>query len=153
MRIMQSRSALRIDPTQIEPGGFSAELEVGVPYTDPVLARALLRKAVVLTAGLQARISLVAVHAVPLPAEFRCAVSNHSFVVEQLMELAAGCPLPVNPQVVLARSREDGFRYALPPESIVLVGSYKHFWTTSEERLAGMLAADGHKVSLLHIEP
>jgi hypothetical protein len=72
--------------------------------------------------------------------------------VNQLTELAADCPLPVIPQVVLARSREEGFRYALRPESTVLVGTHRHFWRTSEERLARTLLADGHKVALLHIE-
>jgi hypothetical protein len=32
------------------------------------------------------------------------------------------------------------------------VASHRHPWRTSEERLARMLAADGHKVALLHIE-
>ena len=52
----------------------------------------------------------------------------------------------------LARSREEGFRHALPPESTVLVGTRRHLWRTSEERLARMLVSDGHKVALLHIE-
>ena len=78
--------------------------------------------------------------------------STHSFLVDQLTHLAAECALPVNPQVVVARSREEGFRYALRPDSTVLVGTRRSFWRTSEERLARTLAADGHKVALLHIE-
>jgi len=149
---MQSRGALRIDPGQLGADAFSGELELVVPYTDPALARALLRKAAALTAGLQARISLVAVHVVPFPADFHCAAATHTFLVDQLMELAAGCPMPVHPQVVLARSREEGFRYALRPQSTVLVGTHRHLWPTSEDRLAGMLVSDGHTVALLHIE-
>src|SRR5258707_2186044 len=149
---MQTRGELRIDPGQLGTDAFSGELELVVPYTDPDLTRAVLRKAAALTAGLQARISLVAVHSVPFPADFRCQSSTHSFLVDQLTALAADCPLPVDPQVVLARSREEGFRYALPPESTVIVGSHRHFWRTSEERLARMLVSDGHKVALLHIE-
>jgi len=150
---MQSRGELRIDPGQLGTDAFSGELELVVPYTDPSLTRALLRKAAVLTAGLQAHISLVAVHAVPFPADFHCPESVHAFLVDQLTELAAGCPLPVSPQVVLARSHQEGFRYALRPESTVLVGSRSHhLWRTSEERLARMLVSDGHKVALLHIE-
>ena len=57
-------------------------------------------EAVALTAGLQARICLVAVHAVPYPADFRCQQSTHAFLVDQLTALAADCPLPVNPLVV-----------------------------------------------------
>ena len=149
---MHTRGELRIDPGQIGTDAFNGDLELVLPYTDPVLTRALLRKAATMTAGLQARISLVAVHSVPFPADFRCQASTHAFLVEQLTALAADCPLPVNSQVVLARSREEGFRYALPRESTVLVGSYRHLWRTSEERLARMLVADGHKVALLHIE-
>jgi hypothetical protein len=149
---MQTRGELRIDPGQLGTDSFSGDLELVVPYTEPALARALLRRAAELTAGLQARISLVAVHTVPFPADFHCPTCTHTFLVDQLMELAAESPLPVNPQVVLARSREEGFRYALRPESTVLVGTHRHFWRTSEERLARTLAADGHKVALLHIK-
>jgi hypothetical protein len=67
---MQSRGELRIDPGQLGTDAFSGELELVVPYTDPDLARALLRKVAALTAGLQARIALVAVHAVPFPRGF-----------------------------------------------------------------------------------
>ena len=149
---LQSRGELQIDPSQLGSDAVSDQLELVVPYTEPALTRTLLRKAVALTAGLQARISLVAVHAVPFPADFHWATCTHTFLVDQLMELAAGCPLPVNPQVVLARSREDGFRYALRPESTVLVGTHRHLRPTSEERLAGMLVSHGHRVVLLHIE-
>ena len=128
---MQSRGELRIDPGQLGTDAFSGDLELVVPYTDPDLARALLRKAV----------------------DFHCATSTHTFLVDRLTELASECPLPVNPLVVLARSRQEGFRYALRPESTILVGTYRHyFWRTSEERLARMLVSDGHKVALLHIE-
>ena len=149
---MQTRGELRIDPGQLGTDAFNGELELVVPYTDPSLTRALLRKAAALTAGLQARISLVAVHSVPFPADFRCLSSTHAFLVDQLTDWPPSARLPVNPQVVLARSRQEGFRYALHPESTVLVGSHRHFWRTSEERLARMLVADGHKVALLHIE-
>src|ERR1035437_2799143 len=52
---MHSRGELRIDPGQLGTDAFSGELELVVPYTDPNLTRTLLRKAVALTAGLQAR--------------------------------------------------------------------------------------------------
>jgi hypothetical protein len=144
---MQTRGELRIDPGQLGSDAFSGELELVVPFTEPNLTGALLRKAVALTAGLQARICLV-----PFPADFRCSASTHTFLVDRLTELAAECPLPVNPLVVLARSREEGFRYALRPESTVLVGTLRRLWPTSEERLARTLVFDGHKVALLHIE-
>jgi hypothetical protein len=148
---MQTRGELTIDPGQLGADSFNGDLELVVPYTDAELARALLLKAAELTAGLQARVSLLAVHTVPFPADFRCPTGMHTFLVDQLTELAAESSLPVTPQVVLARSREEGFRYALRRESTVLVGTRRHLWRTSEERLARTLAADGHKVALLHI--
>jgi hypothetical protein len=149
---IESRGELRIDPGQLGPDAYSGHLELVLPYTELDLTRALLQRAEALTTGLLASIALVAVHVVPFPVDFHCPSSEHAFLVNQLMELAAECPLPVNPQVVLARNREEGFRYALKPESTVLVGTYRQIWRTGEERLARALAADGHKVALLHID-
>jgi hypothetical protein len=149
---MERRGELQIDPGQLGTDAFTGEIELVVPYTDLALTRSLLQRVQVLTAGLQARIKLVAVHSVPYPAAFRCPTATHAFLVDQLMELAGECSLPVDPQVVLARSREEGFRYALKSESTILLGSHRHFWRTEEERLARMLVADGHKVALLHVD-
>ena len=149
---MESRGELRIDPGQLGTDSFTGEIELVVPYSDPTLTSGLLRRAETLAAGLQVRIKLVAVHAVPYPAAFRCPAATHSFLVDQLMELADGCSLPVEPQVILARSREEGFCYALKSESTILLGTRRHFWRTDEERLARTLVSNGHKVALLHLD-
>ena len=148
---MAARGELQIDPGSLAPAGESQAIELTVLYTDPVLTEALLRHAVTLTAGLHARIQLVAVHTVPYPADFECPASVHAYLVERLIELASRCPLPVNPVVVLARSRAEGFEFALERESTVLVASRKQLWRTSEERLARILAREGHKVALVHV--
>jgi hypothetical protein len=148
---MQTRGKLSIDPGSIDAGEYAGEVEVVVPYTDSVTTRAVLDRAAGMTAGLSARISLVAIHTVPYPADFECPTARHSFLVEQLVELSSRCPLMVEAQVVLARTREDGFRHALKPESTVLVGSPKRLWRTPEERLARALVLDGHKVVLIHV--
>jgi hypothetical protein len=149
---MDTRGSLLIDPGSIETDGFTSELELVVPYTEWSVTEAVLKRAVAMTSGLNARLMLVAVHAVPYPSPFWCPPVVHAHLVEQLVDLASRCPLPVTPQVVLARSREEGFRYVMKPDSTVLVGSHKHWWRTSEERLAHTLVSDGHKVVLLHIE-
>jgi len=148
---MRTRGELRIDPGQLGLESFSGELEVVVPYIDADTTRAVLCKAAVLTAGLQARVLLVGVQCVPFPADLRFAASAHSFLVEQLMNLADECRLPVRPQVVLARSIQDGLRFAIHPDSTVLMGTRRHLWRTSEERLARLLVQDGHSVVLLHL--
>ncbi|MGA2267028.1 MAG: hypothetical protein ABSH44_01040 [Bryobacteraceae bacterium] len=149
---MESRDRLRIDPASLKTDGFAGELDIVVPYTEWSITEALLKRAVALTAGLNARLTLVAVHTVPYAAPFGCPAAVHAHLVEQLVDLASRCPLPVNAQVVLGRGRAEGFSYVLKPESIVLLGARKHWRRTEEERLARALARDGHKVVLLHVE-
>jgi hypothetical protein len=149
---MNTQGRIRIDPVTLAGGGDLGEVELVVPYADTALTRAVLARSAALTAGLHVRISLIAVHTVPYPSDFICPTATHSFLVGRLMELAADCPLPVDPQVVLARTREDGFRHALRAESTVVVGTRRSLWRTTEERLARSLAADGHKVVLVHVE-
>jgi hypothetical protein len=149
---MNTRGELQIDPGTIETNGPGGEMEIVVPFTEWTVTGALLKRAAHLTAGLNAKITLVAVHTTPYPATFGCPTAVHSHLVEQLVELAAHCPLPVTPHVVLARSREEGFQFVLAPQATVLVGSRKRFWRTSEERLAHSLVRDGHKVILVHVQ-
>jgi hypothetical protein len=149
---METRGEFRIDPGCLETDGSGGGLEVVVPYTEPTVTAAVLKRVPILTEGLNARVSLVAVHTLPYPLPFVCPSVVHAHLVEQLVELASQCALPVVPQVVLARDREEGFRYALKPNSTILVGTRKQLWRTSEERLARSLARDGHKVALIHVE-
>jgi hypothetical protein len=149
---MDSRGELRLDPGAIAPREGSAEIELVVTHTDPLITAAVLKRAAGLVKGLNAKVLLVAVHTVPFPAPFESAAASHAYVVGQLIALASESPLPVEPHVVLARDREDGFRYILKPESTVLVGTREHLWRTPEGRLAQALASAGHKVALLHID-
>src|SRR5450432_920553 len=148
---MHTRGELRIDPGTLAPDTAAEEMEVVVPYTDWVVTDSLLKRAAALTAGLNVRLTLVAVHAIPYPADFPGPTAVHAHLVEQLEKLAAQCTLPVQAQVVVARSREEGFRYMMRPDSTVLLGTRKRLWRTPEERLAKMLVADGHKVALVHV--
>lgn len=148
---MQTHGALRLDPSEIEAEGTSSEIELVVAHTEWRLTATLLKRAAHLVAGLNARVILLAVHTVPYPASFASAAASHAHLVGQLADLATQSALPVTPQVVMARGREDGFHYMLKPESTVLIGTRKHVWQTAEERLARSLAGRGHKVALFHI--
>jgi len=149
---MRTQGELHIDPGALEAGPGDRELEVVVPYTEWAVADAVLQRAVVLAAGLNVRVRLVAVHSVPYAATFGCPAAVHAHLVEQLVDLASRCPFAVEPQVVMARGWVEGFEFALHPESTVLVGTRKHFWRTREESLARDLARDGHNVALIHVE-
>lgn len=129
-----------------------AEMEVVVPYTEWSVTGEALRRAAALAAGLNVRIHLVAVHTTPYPATLGCPALVHAHLVEQLVDLANRCPIPVNPQVVLARYWDWGFRFAMKPHSTVLIGTRRSLWRTHEEKLAQALAREGHQVVLLHID-
>jgi hypothetical protein len=143
---------LRIDPGSIPVTSAGQELEIVVLLTEWSLTRAVLARLPVLTAGLNARVKLVAVHTLPYQAPFYCPSLVHAQLVQQVLDLASECDLPVEPQVVLARSREEGWRHALTGGSLVLVGSRRHWWRTQEESLARLLAREGYRVALLHFE-
>jgi hypothetical protein len=145
------RGEFHIDPDCLAPTSeASSELEIVVPYTVPETTAVALARASALTAGLDARVLLLAVHTLPYPVPFVCPSLVHAHLVEQLLELANGCTLIVQPQVVLARDRMEGFKYAMKPCSTVLVASQRHLWRTQEEKLARSLALAGHTVALLH---
>src|ERR1035441_1492981 len=118
-KVMKTSGKFRIDPGCLESDGVGGELEVVIPYTEPSVTAEVLRRVPALTAGLNARVSLVAVHTLPYPLPFVCTALAHAHLVEQLTDLASCCELPVHPQVVLARDRMEGFRYALKPASTV----------------------------------
>jgi len=143
---MRTRGDLRIEPGALE-NSSDAELELVVPYTVPAVTRAVLGRVESLTTGLNARISLIAVHSVPYATTFGCPTSTHAF-----LELSSECRLPVNAQVILARSRDEGLQFALKPGSTVLLGSRRRRWRTTEERLARKLASDGNKVVLVYVD-
>jgi hypothetical protein len=150
--MMHTRGELQIDPPALEIGGQCAPIEIVIPFTEWAVTEAVLTRAVAFAEKLNASLTLIAVHAVPYPMSFGCPALVHAHLVEQLVDLASRCPLPVNSQVVLARSRQEGFRYALKPESTVLLGTRRRLWKTPEQRLAAALANDGHHVALVHVE-
>ena len=143
---------LRIDPGSIPAAGAGQELEIVVPLTEWSTTLAVLRRVQVLTAGLNARVKLIAVHTIPYQAPFYCPALVHAHLVQQVVDLACQCDLPVAPEVILARSREEGLRHALSEHSTVLLGSRRHWWRTPEESLARLLVREGYRVALLHVQ-
>lgn len=149
---MRTQGELHIDPGALDAGPGERELEIVVPYTEWALADAVLQRAAVLAAGLNVRVRLVAVHSVPYAASFGCPAAVHAHLVEQLVDLASRCLFSVEPQVVMSRGWVEGFKFALHPESTVLVGTRKRFWRTREESLARDLARGGHNVELIYVK-
>jgi hypothetical protein len=149
---MKPHGAGRIDPLEVNSEGRQAPLEIVIPYTEWALGLAAMERAAVLAAKLPAAIRLIAVHTVPYPMQFGCPAAIHAKLVEQLVDLASHSALTIHPQVVLARSREEGFRSVMPERSVVLLASRRRPWRTAEERLASGFAGEGHEVSLFYVE-
>lgn len=149
---MKSHAGLRIDPPPLNGVSRPTPFEIVIPYTEWVLGVAAMERAALFAAKLPALVRLVAVHTVPYPMQFGCPAAVHAHLVEQLVDLASMSDLPAQPQVVLARSRKEGFRCALPAGSAVLIASRRRTWRTPEERLASMLADEGHNVALFYLE-
>ena len=135
-------------PDPSEGGG----IELVVLYTGPETTAAVLERAVHLTAGLNATVALVAVCSVPYQSPFGCPLAVRSHLMKRLTELAHGCKLPVRAHLVLAPSWNDGFHCFLTPRSIVLIGARRRPWRTRDEKLAGELADNGHRVALFRFD-
>jgi hypothetical protein len=149
---MRTRGGLTIDPDTLAAAPGASELELVVPYTEFELTDAVLRRAAQLTAGLNVRVRLLAVHSVPYASPDNCPATQHAFLVGQLVDLASRCPFAVEPEVIMAHGWVEGFEFALRHESTILVGTRKHLWRTREESLARDLERDGHSVVLIHVE-
>jgi hypothetical protein len=149
---MKNRGKIWVDPAELGADREEGDVEFVIPFIEPDVTRQVLARAAGMTAGLNARFLLVAVHCIPYPANFGEPGAIHAYLVEQLMKLCDGCGLAVSAHVVMARDRQEGYRQVLKPHSTVLVGSRRRWWRTTEESLARSLSADGHNVVLVHVE-
>src|SRR5664280_3431732 len=77
---METSGEFQIDPGCLNVGAPGGELEVVVPYTGPETTAEALGRVATLTAGLNARVLLVAVHTLPYPLPFVCPTLVHAQV-------------------------------------------------------------------------
>ena len=152
---MNRNGELRLKPERLrvfEPQEHAGTLDVVVPFTSPEMTAKVVKRAAEFASGLNAALKLVAIHVVPYPAELRWPAAMHAHLTDHLSRLAEHSELPATVELVVARSRDEGYRRVLPQGSTVLLGATKHWWRTPEERLARALAHQGHRVSLLHFD-
>lgn len=133
------------------PRHAAGSLEIVVPYTGLEITARVVEKAATLCTGLNATLKLVAVYVAPYPADLVCPAAMEEHLRDCLTKIAGCTRLPSNLQIVVARNRDEGFRFVLRPASAVLIGTVKRPWRTREERLAAELAREGHHVSLLQL--
>lgn len=136
--------------TEIGPPEVAAaqsEIDLVVPFTDPVLTRAAVEAANRLGEGLMATLRLVCVHVVPYPCDVDHPLVPLDFLRKQLTKFRSA--LPLQGEVRLARDFKDGLMTTLRADSVVILASKRRLWRTRTERLAATLRQAGYKTILV----
>lgn len=152
---MNRNGELHFNPASLrlsEERAHAETFDVVVPYTGPEMTAKVVDRAAEFATGLNATLTLVAVYVAPYPCDLSCPTAMREHLTARLTELAELYDPPARVHLVVARSRDEGFRQVIQPGSTVLLGTRKHWWRTREERLARELAREGHRVSLLHFD-
>ncbi len=137
--------------TIAHPEACQPPLQLIIPYTTPRPAKAALDTASVLASSLGAEILLLAVREVPFPLPLDGPAFQPEHFLSQLTALAEGISCPVRIHLVLTRSKSESLRQLIPPASMVVLATEKHWRKTEEQRLARYLERAGCTVSLLPV--
>ena len=145
---LQSLSA---PPGRLAPG--VEKLQIQLVFTGFATAKAALAAAGQYARDLGARITILAAQVVPYPLPLEKPPVDVALLERGLGVLAAAQPLEIAIQIYLCRDRWEAIRNALPRESTVIIGGRKRWWRPStEQRFAGVLRRDGHRVIFLNLE-
>ena len=139
-------------PLARERGETEAKLDIAVVFTsvDPTLAA--LRRAGVLASSLGARITLVVPQVVPYPAPLESPPVLLDWNERRFRVIAGESPVETAVHIYLCRERMDVLKSVLRPLSLVVLGTRKRWWPTSEVRLARELRKMAHQVILVETE-
>jgi hypothetical protein len=129
----------------------ASELRIFVPYTSRELTQAALTEATKLVKNLAGHITLFAVQIVPFLLPLERPDVAPEFLEQRLLAIAGEMGTQVDVQLVCARDLDFGIQRVLAPNSLVVVATKKHWWPTSETKLARALARAGHDVALLEV--
>jgi hypothetical protein len=125
-----------------------SRLKIVVVFTSANATAEALKKAGSLAESLGAHISLVVPQVVPYPLPLTSPPVLLDFQEKRFREIASKSPVDVLVQIYLCRDACETLKKALSPHSLVVVGSRKRWWPTSEARLARELKRAGHEVIL-----
>jgi hypothetical protein len=121
--------------------------EVHVIFTTPQATRAALRAADAMLQSCQARIRFLVPQVVPMGFSLDRPPVSVDFAEQRAAVMARECcrNAAVQVQIVLCGNREQCIQRILRPNSLVMIGSRKH-WLAPEQNLARLLRAKGHRV-------
>ncbi len=137
-------------PNLPETNRTSQRLQIVVVFTFVQATVSALKKAATLAKGLNARVTLVAPHVVPYPLEIENPLVQLAFAERRLNEIASQSPVETTVRLYLCRNPLQTLIAVLKPNSLVIVGGYKRWWETKEQKLALNLHRFGHQVIFVH---
>jgi hypothetical protein len=129
----------------------AGEFPVFVRYTSPDLTRMALAEAAVLSKDLNAHITLFAIQVVPFPLPLERPDVSPKFLERRLAAVVRNAGVPSDILIGFARDLDLGCEQILPPNSLVVMAAKRHWWPTTETKLARALAQAGHIVALLGV--
>jgi len=128
------------------------QLNVSVIFTSVEGTMAALRTAGTLANKLGGRITLMVPEVVPYHLPLNKPAVLHDWNERRFRVLAAQSPVDTTVRFYLCRDRDETLANVLTPHSLVVIGGKKHWWPTSESRLAKRLRRLGHEVILTETE-
>ena len=127
-------------------------LEVVVPYTGAALAAQALEAAIELARGVEAEVTLMAVHVLPYPAPLECQEGIRRHLEAELATATRTSPVSIRIKLVFARDRADAYLGLLKRHALVVIAAKDRWWRTREESLARRLTSSGHSVALIKVK-
>jgi hypothetical protein len=135
-------------PARLTAESSESRLNVVVVFTSVDATVEALQKAGNLAESLGAQITLVVPQIIPFPLPLTSPPVLLDFQEKRFREIASKSPVDVLVQLYLCRDARVTLNKVLHPHSLIVVGSRKKWWPTSEARLARELKRAGHEVIL-----
>ena len=147
---------IHLQPPGAAPGRLAPrveKLQIQLVFTGFAAGKAALATVGQYARDLGARITIVAAQVVPYPLPLEKPPVDVGLLQRDLGALAAAQPVETAVQIYLCRDAWETLRHALPRESTVIVsGPKRWWWPSAEQRFAGRLRRDGHRVLFLNLQ-
>jgi hypothetical protein len=134
------------------PASVQRPLNIVVPYTTPKLTRSALNLAAAYAGDLRAQVKLVFAHVVPYPLNLEEPNIQSGSIAKRIKREICCIQYPISVEIIFARDKNEALRSAVPAGSLVLLATEKHWWRTSEEKLAGALVRTGCNVTIVILQ-
>jgi hypothetical protein len=152
IRMTRGRAAVTAVTRTLEQQVEAPLLNVTVLFTSVQGTMAALRKAGTLANQLGGHITLMVPEVVPYHLPLNKPAVVHDWNERRFQVMAAESPVQTTVRFYLCRDQDEMLASVLKPHSVVVIGGKKHWWPTSESRLAKRLRRLGHEVILTETE-